>query len=292
MRAATAKVTVPAAGGRLAQCLCGFGEDGAHLWQKPGLAGWIKRDVNVRLAGQLGFADAHTYFNDDFLAGAKDAMRHLADQVVPSMRASVWDEAADSKGGGVGGNSVVQAALRAHLAEAMTSLKTVELEIRWDVEAVTLAALGHMMLTVGARRTGLPQDGFRVPAAFGHTVVLTGDRKPSAVSPLDCLAAAAHRGATLSVDALLKAKQTVIIKRPGKDGEILTASFDEGARHVLRLEADLVAPRPGIGADATGHEFWENRPVFNEDRGWLVSDINFVLNGNQIAEKLPLAGPE
>merc|ERR1712187_268804 len=145
-------------------------------------------------------------------------------------------------------------------------LESEGLELRWEVEEVSLAALGRLRFVFGARRRRQPFNCYRSVVA-GHVAVLKGE--PRQASVWDCLTVAAEQGATLSVDALIEAKQTVILRRKGC-GEIVAATYDASARHCLRLEAEL-ATATSMGEGLTGVELWEARPRFDAEHGWMIS---------------------
>eukprot|EP00747_Dinoflagellata_sp_TGD_P222519 gnl/TRDRNA2_/TRDRNA2_94225_c0_seq2.p1 gnl/TRDRNA2_/TRDRNA2_94225_c0~~gnl/TRDRNA2_/TRDRNA2_94225_c0_seq2.p1 ORF type:complete len:275 (-),score=60.21 gnl/TRDRNA2_/TRDRNA2_94225_c0_seq2:77-901(-) len=269
IRAATAKVSIPAKGARLVSLLRGSEQALGQLsfGQK------CTRLLTLRLVEQMGFSK--TYFDDDILAGASGVLQHLAVAAVPQVR----DTGVEA--------SLVESALRESWAESLASLEPEGLEIGWDIEEVTDAELGSVNLVYGARRSqGVPKRDEAFCAVYaGHTVVMHGEPRP--VGMQDCFATH-RRGATLCVDALLKAKQTVTLRRK-EGGDIIAGHFDEGTWHRLRLEAELVGVRSPEDASSdvsplASEGIWKLR--FDEDRGWIVADLNDGLGGNSIGAGL------
>lgn len=292
MRAAVSKIKVPAAGARLASVLRGVGEEPSPL-AAVGMRGWWRQKMDFGVAGGLGFTGGPDYFYGDFLAGAMGALQHLADGVVPterSRRSAASSGAAAASDAG-DSDSVVDVALRRHFQEAMLALDGEGLQLRWELEEVSMASFGGMSWVFGARRHPLtpPRDQMVRSLLGSHVLVAPAAESLGGPSPLTYLHASTRRGATLSVDAVLTARQTVVLKCKDS-GEVVAATFDEAARHHLRLEAD-VAPqgvgREGEAEDRSPAELWQQRPLFDEERGWLVSDLNACLAGNCVASSLP-----
>mmetsp|Transcript_47206 Transcript_47206/g.119503 ORF Transcript_47206/g.119503 Transcript_47206/m.119503 type:complete len:293 (+) Transcript_47206:93-971(+) len=291
MRAAVSKIKVPAAGARLAKLLRGVGQEPSPLAATNPIGGW-RQSLDLRLAKELGFPGGYDYFHGDFLAGAMGALQHLAGDALPMERRRCQENTVSSSsmlGSDAGDfDSVVDAALRRTFQEGLRSLEDEGLELRWELEEISMASFGGALFVFGARRhpPSPPQEPLVRTSLGPHLLVAPVAEGFS--SPLVCLQASALRGATLCVDAVLIAKQTVVLKRKA-DGEVIAATFDEAARHCLRLEADLATPRRGASQELSPADLWTGRPLFNEERGWLVSDLNSGLSGNCVAKALQKA---
>lgn len=257
MRAATAKVAVPARAARLSQLFRGLDVGDGQL----SMAGTCARSVTIAMLRVIGFPGG--YFKGDFLDGASFAFQHLA---------------ATTQQHGATPSSGVEARLQRYLADEMEHVVGSDLEVEWTVENVTAAELGAVSIVYGVRRSQTLATGAFRTAYGGHTLVLRGEQRPP--SATECLAAQRH-GATLCVDALLQAKQTVVLRRRGAD-DTLAGHFDEAAWHRVRLEAELEGVAPPEGLESAP---W--RLCFDEERGWAVSDLNSALDGNCPAATLP-----
>lgn len=255
IRAATAKVAVPARAARLLQLF--RGSDASE--GEPLLANTWARSATIAMLRVIGFPGG--YFKGDFLDGASFAFQHLA---------------ASTQQHGSPRDSGVEAKLYRHLVDEAKHVVDEGFEVQWTVEDVTAAELGAMSIVYGARRSRALEPGSFRTAYGGHTLVLRGERRqPSAT---ECLASQRY-GATLCTEALLQVRQTVILRRRG---EVLAGHFDEAAWHNVRFEAELdgVAPPEGMESAPWGLSF-------DEDRGWAISDLNLALGGNCPAASLP-----
>lgn len=261
MRAATARVAVPAATKRLMKLLEGqsAGQLDAHS-----LTGWKRHLTLYYLHRHAGFSKG--YFHKEFLDGAGQALTHAAD-VLP------------------GSANILDKALQQIWSDGVRETQEAGLRLTWNIEEVTAASLGNVRLVFGLRRRELPPavPAFRTEV-FGHCVVMSGDRR--AVTATD-LAKMLGRGATLSAEARLTCRQSVTLWKPKEDStaeEPVAHTFNEEAVHCLNLEAELlgVALSKEADADAAMNVAVE----FDEDHGWLVSDINGALEGNCVAKTI------
>lgn len=259
IRAATAKVAVPARVARLTHVCRGLDSGSGQLSTAKTLA----RSVTIAMLRVIGFPRG--YFKGDFLEGAGFAFRHLA---------------ATSREYRAPPGSGVEARLHRHFADEMEHAVDEGFDVEWTVEDVTAAELGAVNIVYGARRSQALKTGAFRMAYGGHTLVLRGERRPP--SATECLASQRH-GATLCAEALLQARQTVILRKRGAD-EVLAGHFDEAAWHRVRLEAELEGMAPPEGLESAP---WRLR--FDDERGWAVSDLNLTLDGNCPAATLPEA---
>jgi len=270
-RAATARVKLPQAGGNLSRLLRGS----VDQRPAPSLHELCRRQLTLQLLGPFGLS--RSYFNGDFLDGACAALTHFASDVLPAMSVAAPEQC------GADGNAIsgLEAALARHLNDALTSLQEEELELVWEVEDVSSAALGSPHIVFGMRRSTHARSTDAFQSIFtGQTVVLQGEKRQATLT--DYLSSY-ERGATLAVDVDLTARQNVIVRR--RQGETIAGTFNDAARHCLRLEADLVAtgePEQLFGMDLSQLEL-------DIERGWVISDINEWLAGNCVAKEIPKA---
>eukprot|EP00928_Gymnodinium_smaydae_P037172 TRINITY_DN25843_c0_g1_i1.p1 TRINITY_DN25843_c0_g1~~TRINITY_DN25843_c0_g1_i1.p1 ORF type:complete len:272 (-),score=39.69 TRINITY_DN25843_c0_g1_i1:71-886(-) len=266
-RAATSKIPVPQKGGRLLQHLRGLNV----ATPQPSLAMRFSQQMTFQLLGSAGLS--RQYFDNDFLEGASATLLHLASDVLPAAMSA--DKSVSSR------NSLeadtMEAALDQYFAEAIASLRDEGLELQWNIEEITGLSLGGLQLVYGMRRSrkSVPTEGSFRSEFSGHVVVLDGPKRHASARD----AFESHRqGATLCADAIVTAKQTVMLRRTDS-GEVLAGHFDEGANHKLRLEAELFGVEPPFGG------IWLLQ--FDSERGWLASDLNSCLDGNCVAAALP-----
>mmetsp|Transcript_1914 Transcript_1914/g.3866 ORF Transcript_1914/g.3866 Transcript_1914/m.3866 type:complete len:248 (+) Transcript_1914:2-745(+) len=230
-----------------------------------GPTGWKRQLTLYYLHRHAGFSKG--YFHNEFLDGAGQALTHAAD-VLP------------------GSVNILDKALQQIWSDGVRETQEAGLRLAWKIEEVTAASLGSVRLVFGVRRRELPpaDPAFRTEV-FGHCVVMSGDRR--AVTATD-LAKMLRRGATLSAEAHLTCRQSVTLWKPTEDStaeETVAHTFSEEAVHCLNLEAELLGVTLSKEADP---EAAMNVAVeFDEDHGWLVSDINGALEGNCIAKTIP-----
>mmetsp|Transcript_47604 Transcript_47604/g.101885 ORF Transcript_47604/g.101885 Transcript_47604/m.101885 type:complete len:290 (+) Transcript_47604:169-1038(+) len=284
MRSATAKIQVPGAGARLAALLRGTTQE--LPYSRFGMFSRYRQKLELRVCGFEGGLD---YFRGEFLDGARFAFEHLATDVLPRERERCEDTSrAESDTFEV--DDIVDAALKRTFREGYKALREDGLDLRWDLEDISNVSLAGHSLVFGARRhpRSPPRDNL-VRSAHGLNILVSQpEERPSRSADLTSSASVA-RGATLRVDTTLVARQTVTIFRINS-GEIVAASFDEEAKHCLRLEADFEEQGQWTADELNKmamYDLFKHRPVFNEEQGWLISDLNDCLDGNCIAKSLP-----
>jgi len=212
------------------------------------------------ILGQIGTSGVGSdYLFGEFLEGAEHALRCVAALVAPSRssRELLSEEVQDL----LGARDPRQA--------------TDRLRLTWDIEDVTDSSLGLLRLVSGVRR-GEPIDHTNTYKSErgGICLVMFNDDLPP------CSAADLFkREATLSVDALIKCRQSVTLSTA--DGEPVAESLHSEAHHILRLEVGL----------RKIDDMHEDREMDGE-RGWVVTDLNRALGGNCVAASINIWTPE
>lgn len=261
MRAATAKVKVPRAGWRLFKSFQGLTGDAA-VARRPSPVTQMGQRFAMNLLQPMGFPKNYFHSEGDFMAGAHAALQHFAASTVAA--AQGVEEARSHFSG------VLDPGLSDVYSNGYEALESEGIEVSWALEEVNELTLGGLQLLCGWRRSRVPgggeskEEGLTRHSYFGGSVVLLHSTE-AAESGAWPAAESAHRlivsrGATLYVEALVTAKQTVVL-RERSGGEVLAADYSEAATHCLRLEAELVEP--------------ELR--FDDEQGWIVCDLNDTL---------------
>lgn len=213
-----------------------------------GLGDRFYRHVILGQMGSIGLGS--DYFFGRFLEGAEHALRHTTALVAPSgsSRELLSED--------------VQALLGARDSRQATN----GLRLTWDIEDITDSSLGLLRLVSGVRR-GEPIDhtnAFKSELGGICLVMFNDDLRTCSGADLF------KREATLSVDALIKCRQSVTLSTA--DGEPVAESLHSEAHHILRLEVGL----------RKIDDMREGREMDGE-RGWIVTDLNRALGGNCVA---------
>jgi len=250
-RAATSKVKVPASAMRLFSLLEGLPEDAPR---SLGLSDRFRRRAVMRLTGTSGVGS--DYLFGEFLEGAEHALRRAAALEPPSRSP----------------RDVLSEEVQALLGARALQLKAKDMRLTWDIEDVTDSSLGEVRVVLGVRR-GEPIDHanmFKVDRGYCCFVASRKDTRDSGLSRW-------LRNSTLSVEALIKCRQSVTLSTAA--GDIVAHSFSSEAYHALRLEAELGFLNVGGGK-------------FDEECAWIVTDLNRALGGNCVAAGIKEIGTE
>jgi len=266
MRVATAKVQVPAKGGKLATLLRGVDT----VPQNPNILRHCSSKLAIGFLERRGFPTG--YFHRDFLAGAESSFLHLAK--ITHAHDGNRDEHHNLSA--VPGHDLLESSLRCVFSEGLESLTQGGFELEWNIEEVCSTKLGDVSLILGARRSrGIPLGEWTAARATyaGHTLVFRGKQRREL----------AQDGATVCVDVHVVAKQTILLKQAAEN-KVVAGYFDEASHHVVRLEAEM------RNMGTTGSRLRQYLQLcFDDDHGWMISDFNSALNGNHLTAALPEA---
>ncbi|CAE7913669.1 Herc2 [Symbiodinium sp. KB8] len=177
----------------------------------------------------------------DATQGAEAAIRHLSES----------RNAAQSP--------MVEAKLREVFSEAMSGLDEAKLELAWNLD-VSSVDLRNFLLIYGMRRsTGSRTTGLYRKQVSGHYVV---SKEPTPAGPWE-VAQAALEGGIVCADFVLTCEQVLELRCV--ETQEIKLHEESTVDHRLRLEAEWTAAQ---GDDR------EIPPIFDEERGWLITDLN------------------
>lgn len=245
-RAATSKVEVPASAMRLFSLVEGLSEDAPR---SLGLSERFRRRAVMHVTGTFGVGS--DYFFGEFLEGAEHALWRAAALEPPSGRP----------------RDALSEELQALLGARALKLKAHDMRLTWDIEDITDSSLGEVRVVIGVRRGQRIDHANRFKVDRGECCLV--------VPPMETVGFRVSRwlrDATLSVEALIKCKQSVTLSTAA--GDIVAHSFSSEAHHALRLEADVGGSK------------------LDEERGWIVTDMNRALGGNCVAAGIKEFGTE
>lgn len=267
MRAAVSKTSIPAAGGRLLKVLAGSPES-----KKVGLGSFtekLERHISLFWLSSVGFPSG--YFNDCFLRGADFALDHAAANLLPALHAST---------SAVDVSSAMEVNLQHHIANGCETLRESGLELVWNIDEVSNAELGRVGLVFGARRSkGTPPKGAFRTDLLNTSLVLQPSTDGASTAPtanIENVMKSFYVGATVWAEVYLSARQTTLIREAADVNNILVADYNEAALHCIRLEAELEP----VAHESNSGNF--QKLSFDEERGWVIADINGCLDGNSV----------
>ncbi|OLQ00062.1 hypothetical protein AK812_SmicGene17325 [Symbiodinium microadriaticum] len=238
MQAATAKVALPRTLQPLLTALRSRAPSPTPPFREA-VSESVQKWLSTWLLQAVGFP--RNYWQSDATQGAEAAIRHLSES----------RNAAQSP--------MVEAKLREVFSEAMSGLDEAKLELAWNLD-VSSVDLRNFLLIYGMRRsTGSRTTGLYRKQVSGHYVV---SKEPTPAGPWE-VAQAALEGGIVCADFVLTCEQVLELRCV--ETQEIKLHEESTVDHRLRLEAEWTAAQ---GDDR------EIPPIFDEERGWLITDLN------------------
>merc|ERR1712150_71203 len=136
------------------------------------------------------------------------------------------------------------------------------MRVEWNVEEVRTCRFDGLAYIVGAHRECLPSCEIRsIPYFMGSSVFYAFDSDQEV--PASILKLWLDSGGTIIAKAVVTGKQTVVL-RDESSNDILASCFDESARHMVSLSANLLPSAGGADIDSSHMGLSSRFPQFDE----------------------------